>query len=88
MTAAIDASALLAMLFAEPGAEAVADVIAEGAATSAVNFCEVATVLARHHRACLALAQRLGSPAVTAYRAWVELDLDIAVVAIDFPGPT
>jgi len=50
LTAAIDASALLAMLFAEPGAETVADVIASGAATSAVNLSEVATVLARHHR--------------------------------------
>lgn len=38
------------MLFAEPGAETVADVIASGAATSAVNLSEVATVLVRHHR--------------------------------------
>lgn len=125
MTAAIDASALLAMLFAEPGAEAVADVIAAGAATSAVNLSEVATVLVRNRRdatkilgplreqlavepftaadalvaatlyaktaskglslgdrACLALAQRLGAPAVTAEHAWAELDLDIAVQLI------
>ncbi len=125
MTAAIDASALLAMLFAEPGAETVADAIAGGAATSAVNFSEVATVLVRHQRdpkkilgpvreqlavepftdadalaaaalypktasdglslgdrACLALAQRLGAPAVTADQAWADLDLDIAVQLI------
>ena len=50
MTAAIDASALLAMLFAEPGAEMVADTIAGGAVTSAVNLSEVATVLIRHNK--------------------------------------
>ena len=129
MTAAIDASALLALLFAEPGAETVADVIATGAVTSAVNFSEVATVLVRHHRdpetilgpvrgqvavepftdadalaaaalypktasrglslgdrACLALAQRLGCPAVTADHAWSGLDLDVAVQQIRPPA--
>jgi ribonuclease VapC len=45
--AVLDASALLALLFAEPGAEVVADVIAGGAAISAVNLSEVATVLVR-----------------------------------------
>jgi ribonuclease VapC len=125
MTAAIDASALLAMLFDEPGAETVADSIAGGAATSTVNLSEVATVLIRHRkdpeeilgpvreqlavepftdadalaaaalfpkttskglslgdRSCLALAQRLGAPAVTAEYAWAELDLDIEVQLI------
>lgn len=48
MTAAIDASALLALLFDEPGAERVADQIAAGAAISTVNLSEVATVLVRH----------------------------------------
>jgi len=46
----LDASALLALLFQEPGATAVADVIAEGAAVSTVNLSEVATVLVRHER--------------------------------------
>lgn len=125
MTAAIDASALLALLFAEPGAELVADAIAGGAATSAVNLSEVATVLVRQKkdpatilgpvrellvvepftdadamaaaalypkttrkglslgdRSCLALAQRLGAPALTAERVWAELDLDIDVQLI------
>jgi PIN domain nuclease of toxin-antitoxin system len=120
MTAVIDASALLAMLFGEPGAERVADVIAGGAAASAVNLSEVATVLVRQgkdpasiltpvakqltvepftdadalvaaaiypqtasrglslgDRACLALAQRLDAPAVTADHACRGLDLDI-----------
>jgi len=50
VSSAIDASALLALLFAEPGAEAVVDAIARGAAISAVNLSEVATVLVRHSR--------------------------------------
>jgi ribonuclease VapC len=125
VTGAIDASALLAMLFAEPGAEVVADAIAGGAVMSAVNYSEVETVLVRQRRdpetilrpvrqqlpvepfadadalaaaalhprtagkglslgdrACLALAQRLGVPAVTAEHAWAELHLDIAVELI------
>lgn len=125
MSAAIDASALLALLFAEPGAETVADAIADGARTSAINLSEVATVLVCHEhdperilapvreqlavepftdrdalaaaalypktaskglslgdRSCLALAQRLGAPAVTAEHAWAELALDIQVQLI------
>jgi len=125
VSAAIDASALLAMLFAEPGAEMVADAIAGGAATSAVNLSEVATVLVRQKkdperilgpvreqlavepftdvdalaaaalypkttrkglslgdRSCVALAQRLGVPAVTAEHVWTELDLGIEVQLI------
>jgi ribonuclease VapC len=113
------------MLFAEPGAEMVADSIAGGAATSAVNLSEVATVLVCRKkdpeeilgpvreqlavepftdddalaaaalfsktsskglslgdRSCLALARRLGAPAVTAEHAWAELELDIEVQLI------
>ena len=33
-------------------------------------------------RACLALARRLGVPAVTADRAWTTLDLDVEIVCI------
>lgn len=108
------------MLFAEPGAETVADAIGDGAAASTVNISEVATVLVRHQRdaetilgrvceqisvepfterdafgaaamypetascglslgdrACLALAQRLGVPALTAEHAWAEPTLGI-----------
>lgn len=50
MTAVADASALLALLFDEPGAQAVADVIADGTRVSSVNLAEVATVLTRNHR--------------------------------------
>jgi PIN domain nuclease of toxin-antitoxin system len=43
----LDASALLALLFEESGAAAVADSIAEGAAVSTVNLSEVAAVCRR-----------------------------------------
>lgn len=124
MTPVLDASAVLAVLFDEPGAEVVADHIAAGAAMSTVNLAEVATVLVRHgrdatavlgplraqvevvafpgpdaiavaelhplvssgglslgDRACLALAQRRGGPAVTAEHLWADLEphLDITI---------
>jgi len=50
VSAAVDASALLALLFGEPGAETVAEAIAAQAAISTVNLAEVATVLVRHDR--------------------------------------
>ena len=50
MTAVVDAAALLALLFDEPGAQAVAEVIAEGATASTVNLAEVATVLTSNRR--------------------------------------
>jgi PIN domain nuclease of toxin-antitoxin system len=43
----LDASALLAFLFEEPGQQIVADAIAEGAVVCAGNFAEVVTVLVR-----------------------------------------
>ena len=128
MTAVLDASAVLALLFGEPGAEAVVDYIANGAAMSTVNLAEVATVLTRHQRepntvldplraqvrivaftdadavltaelyplvsarglslgdrACLALAQRLDAPAVTAEHLWAGLDLTIRIDTIRAP---
>ena len=48
MTAVLDASAVLALLFDEPGADTVAEHIADGAAISTVNLAEVATILTRH----------------------------------------
>jgi ribonuclease VapC len=126
VTAVLDASALLALLKGEPGAERVAEALERGAYLSAVNLAEVLSKLAdwgedpaeaqarmaqvgllgaavevlpftgedalevarlraltRAHglsfgdRACLALARRLGLPALTAERAWAELDLGI-----------
>ncbi len=118
----LDASAVLAVLFDEPGATTVADAIADGAVLSAVNLSEVETILRRRQqpvedivrrlaaqmeiepftiedahataalsdltrsaelslgdRACVALAQRLSLPAVTADRNWASVDLDIEV---------
>lgn len=121
----LDASALLALLNDEPGAEKVKKVLAT-AAMSAVNLSEVLAVLAdrgvprdeaetvladlpmdivpldraaageaaalrgstRHaglslgDRACLALAGRLGCPALTTDRAWAKLKVGVAVTCI------
>jgi len=122
----LDASALLVYLRDEPGAQAVADTIASGAAICAVNLAEVfshatdrgadpalladdltrrgllggalvvedftatdAIEVARLRpltrqaglsvadRACLALAHRLGTLAVTADSTWSGLTLDV-----------
>lgn len=122
----LDASALLAYLYDEPGASAVADAIAEGAALSAVNLAEALSRIAARggdpgrvvaelsergllggaitvetfteddaidvarlrplttgaglslgDRACLALARRLGQPALTADSAWMGLEVDV-----------
>jgi len=50
VTAVLDASAVLALLFNEPGADTVAEHIAAGATMSTVNLSEVATILIRHGR--------------------------------------
>lgn len=50
MTAVLDASAVLALLFDEPGAEAVVDHITAGTVISTVNLAEVANVLVRNGR--------------------------------------
>jgi ribonuclease VapC len=121
----IDASAILALLFGEPGADVVADAVAAGAVVGTANLAEVATVLARRghdpqqvlrplceqvtvepfttadalktaelydstaslglslgDRACLALALRLGIPALTAEQAWSGFDVGIDVKII------
>jgi len=124
----LDASALIAYLREEPGAELVAAAIAGGAVISTVNVAEAlstltgfgvdpvqltadlrtrglldgaltvepfttadATETARLRpltreaglslgdRACLALASRLGAPALTADRAWIDLSLGVTV---------
>lgn len=129
MTAVLDASAVLALLYAEPGADAVADHVAGGTAViGTVNLAEVATILTRHghdpvavltalraqvqiaaftdadalttaqlyphvsgkglslgDRACLALAQRLDAPAVTAEHVWAELHLNITIINVRPP---
>jgi len=116
----LDASAVLAMLHREPGADAVASIVG-ASAISAVNWSEVVQKAAAHgvdtegladglgsigldivafelaeaeaaarlwrgaerlsiaDRACLATAQQLDIPAVTADRAWLEVDLPVEV---------
>ena len=121
----LDASALLALLNSEPGADVVEEHL-DAAAISAVNWCEtygklrqagvdgdalvagfaetgigiwpfdaedaclageLAGVtreagLSLADRACLALAGRLGVPAVTADRTWLSLDIGVEVIGI------
>ncbi|HET8551811.1 MAG TPA: type II toxin-antitoxin system VapC family toxin [Gammaproteobacteria bacterium] len=54
----LDASALLAYIFDEPGAEAVAEVI-DTASMSSVNFSEVLTRIVRDGRPSLSFAARI-----------------------------
>ena len=116
----LDASAALALILQEPGAEQVIDALRSGASMSAVNVAEVAARLhqegwdqaevalvfdeldiqilpfdadtallsgsyrvpTRHlglglgDRACLATARIADSPALTADRAWLDLDIE------------
>lgn len=118
----LDSSALLAMLFFEPGCERVAELVPQSC-MSTVNLAEVLGRLARDgrtldealdrieqmgiawvdfdralavgaaalllptapfglslgDRACLALARLHDLPAITADRAWAQLDLGIAI---------
>ena len=121
----LDASALLAFLEGEPGADVV-QLVLDRSALSTANWSEVCQrAIARHldvadlrddvlglglelspmtaldaenaavlwpakrpaglslgDRACLALTERLGAPALTADRAWLDLSLGIPVRAI------
>lgn len=121
----LDASALLALLNAEPGAETVSEAIAD-AVISAVNLSEVVARLCEEgmpaavvrqtlsllslevaafdeaqayqagdlraatrsaglslgDQACLGLADKLGAPALTADRTWLQLSLGVQVQLI------
>jgi ribonuclease VapC len=128
LSSVLDASALLAYLHEEPGAEVVADALAESARMSTANFAETLSKLADAgrvpgevadeladrgilggllilepvtgddaltiadirattgrrdislgDRACLALALRLGLPALTSDGSWADLGLDVVV---------
>jgi ribonuclease VapC len=130
----LDASALLAYLGNEPGADVVADAIAGGATISTVNLGEALSTLAARgsdpadvassltdrglldgaitvepftttdaievarlrpltysaglslaDRACLALAHRVSTPALTANHAWTGLTVDVDVRMIRDP---
>jgi PIN domain nuclease of toxin-antitoxin system len=127
----LDASALLALLQNERGAEVVEDAIADGATISTLNLAEALSTMARKgadpaaalatmtergviggaitvepftladaveaarlrpltakaglslgDRSCLALARRLGTPALTADQPWRDIDLPVEVRSI------
>jgi ribonuclease VapC len=127
----LDASALLALLQNERGADVVEDAIADGATISTVNLAEALSTMARKgadpaitlatmtergviggaitvepftladaveaarlrpltataglslgDRSCLALARRLGTPALTADQPWQGIDLPVEVRSI------
>lgn len=122
----LDASALLALVNHEEGAERVATVVEAGGTISAVNLAEVVSRLSEQgmpaelihqaldplgisivdfdtrlayqtdllrprtshlglslgDRACLALAQQLGLPVLTADRMWEQLDLGVDIQTI------
>jgi ribonuclease VapC len=108
----LDASAIIALLKSEPGADFVADRLSSSI-VSAVNLAEVSTKLADYgmdscqsfdpsqafkvgsmraqtrlkglslgDRACLALAHATSRTALTADRAWVDLDVGVAIELI------
>jgi ribonuclease VapC len=127
----LDASAVLALLHDEPGADAVVDAIAAGTTIGVVNWAEVLSKVAADgddprevaarigagvgseaviwvealsaadciasaelrpvtkakglslaDRACLALAARLGLPALTTDTGWTEVEVEAEVVLI------
>ena len=126
MSSVLDASALLAVVFEEPGRDRVDDAMTDGANILTVNLAEVVTRmqgsgmsearirailstmkarvvpfdeelayragllraatrsagLSLGDRACLALAERLGVPALTADRAWGALQIGIQIDVI------
>ena len=128
-TAVLDASAVLALLHDEPGADVVEGTLGD-AVMSAVNWAEVAGLLVARglpaaplresvtalgisiaefdevqadatgellgptrraglslgDRACLSLARRLGTPALTADRAWIDLDIGVEIRCIRQPA--
>lgn len=124
--AALDASAILALIDSEPGAMMVLTAIADGSIVSTVNVSEVVAKLTERglsptdirtrmenldvptiafdeglafdagllraatrssglslgDRACLALARRLGLPAMTADRAWQSVQVGVQIEVI------
>jgi ribonuclease VapC len=79
----LDASAILALLLGEPGADDVAGAIAHGVAVSTVNLSEVAEVLVRN--------QREAQPVIDRFRAQVAVEpftYADALVAAAFSQPT
>jgi ribonuclease VapC len=127
----LDASALLAYLFGDTGADGVADALSDGAHVSSVNLAEALSIIAGRaadpprvvedlagagvlgdaltvepftltdaidtarlrpltreqrlalgDRACLALARRLGLPALTSDRAWTDTRVAVEIAFV------
>ena len=78
--AVLDASAILALLFGEPGAETVADAIADGAAMSTVTYAEVGTVLIRNGHDGSPLAQVAAQVSVELFTV-ADADTAAALIA-------
>lgn len=72
MKVVLDASAIVALLDGEPGGAAVADVIASGCSTSAVNLAEARDLLARRNGS-------VGGTDVFVDRGLVVVPCDLAV---------
>jgi PIN domain nuclease of toxin-antitoxin system len=78
--AVLDASAILALLFGEPGAETVANAIADGAAMSTVTHAEVGTVLIRNGHDPSPLAQVTAQVSVELFTV-ADADTAAALIA-------
>jgi PIN domain nuclease of toxin-antitoxin system len=72
----LDSSALLAMLFFEPGCERVAELVPQSCMTT-VNLAEVLGRLARDGRALDQMLERLDQMGI----AWVAFDRELAILA-------
>jgi PIN domain nuclease of toxin-antitoxin system len=72
----LDSSALLAILFFEPGCERVADFVPQSCMTT-VNLAEVLGRLARDGRALDQMLDQLDRMGI----AWIDFDRELAIVA-------
>ncbi len=80
----LDASAILAVLYAEPGRDVVAAGMQAGAAACSVNLAEVATVLVRKGTVWAAAAATVAELPITV----CDADLDLAMLAASFYAET
>jgi ribonuclease VapC len=79
----LDSSALLALLFFEPGCERVAELVPQSCMTT-VNLAEVMGRLARDGRALDQMLDRLDQMGI----AWVDFDRELAIGAAALLVPT
>lgn len=72
----------LRTVLVEAGCRTVDFTAADAVAAARLSPSTRASGLSLADRACLALALRLGVPAVTADRAWLEIDVVVEVIAV------